>query len=264
MKNIIITFLVLISLSAFGQDIRKIEQDLLTQLKKVHYWREHLNDDKVKGDDSLSNANKILNQKLLNYTSKEPLTLTYDFKELQKEFMTIASSADKKFRIYSWDTELGGTQHDFENVYQYKADKIYSKNIPAKHLAIETDDTEAGKWFSEIFTIETKERKVYLGYLHSIYSTTDSYQAIKLFAIESNALNDTLQLIKTDFKPVNELGFDFNFFSVVNKKERPVKLIYYDNGTKTIKIPAILEGGRVTNDFINYKFTGQYFEKQIK
>lgn len=208
----------------------------------------------------MENENEIFNQKLLDYTSKQPLTITYDFNELQKEHLTIASSADKQFRIYSWDTRLGGTMRDFENIYQYQADnKVHSKSLSDKRK-----EGDPGSWFSEIFTLDTNNRKFYIGYFHAIYSTSDAYQGIKLFDIKDSILNDTLHLIKTKTGIRNELGFDFNFFSVVERKERPVKLIYFDSFTKTIKIPFVADKGKVTNKFIMYKYTGQYFERQTK
>ncbi len=64
----------------------------------------------------------------------------------------------------------------------------------------------------------------------------------------------------------HKVGFEYNFFSVVDRKERPIKLILYDKTTKTLKIPVVIEdeefqNGRVTNKFISYKFDGTYFVK---
>jgi hypothetical protein len=58
------------------------------------------------------------------------------------------------------------------------------------------------------------------------------------------------------------LGFSFDFFSVVDRAERPVKLIDYNAIEKTISIPVVWENGKVTSKLIVYKFTGEYFEKK--
>ena len=78
-------------------------------------------------DEKLSKANEVFEALLLKYT-KNPATLSYKFSELDK-LMFNAMSDDGKFRIYSWDTESGGTMHEFSRVYQYQgADgKVYSK-----------------------------------------------------------------------------------------------------------------------------------------
>ena len=75
-----------------------------------------------------------------------------------------------------------------------------------------------------------------------------------------NTLNDGVKLIKTKSGLNNTLGFNFDFFSVVDFKERPVILIKYNPALKSFSIPVVLENGEVTDKKIIYKFTGQYFE----
>jgi hypothetical protein len=60
----------------------------------------------------------------------------------------------------------------------------------------------------------------------------------------------------------NTLGFGFDFFSVVDRPDRPVQLIKYDGVKKTLTIPVVLEDGKVTGRTIVYQFTGQYFERK--
>ena len=59
----------------------------------------------------------------------------------------------------------------------------------------------------------------------------------------------------------NIINVSFDFFSVVDRPERPVKLIKYDNTKKIIYIPVVYEDGKVTDKFIHYKFNGKFFEK---
>jgi hypothetical protein len=37
--------------------------------------------------------------------------------------------------------------------------------------------------------------------------------------------------------------------------------IYFDAGTQSIYVPVVLGQGKLTDKFILYKFTGQYFER---
>jgi len=259
MKKILLAILIFCTSTTFGQDIKKIEQDLLKHLKKINYWAEFADrGENISPTDSLDKENDIFQRKLLNYTVKQPSTLTYDFKELQKAHLTIVTSADKKFRIYSWDTWLGGTMHYFENVYQFQTgNKVSSKSFSEKR-----QEGDPGSWFSDIFTLDVNGRKIYIGYFNAIYSSSSVSQGIKLFELTNNRLNDEVRLIKTKTGLKNELSFGFDLFSVVDRKERPVKLIYFDNATKTIKIPVVTNKGKVTNKFLTYKFIGQCFEKQ--
>jgi hypothetical protein len=49
---------------------------------------------------------------------------------LQNQGVTIATAADGRLRIYSWDGQTGGTAHNANNVYQYIVnDKVYSSGL---------------------------------------------------------------------------------------------------------------------------------------
>ncbi len=228
--------LIFCSTVTFGQDMKQIEQDLI-----MHF----------------ESGDSLFYSKLLEYLSNEPLTLTYDFAKLKKKGVDIATSADNKFRIYSWDNQSGGSMHYFSNLYQYRSGTKVQVKKPAE---IETEGGDAGGFYSEIFTLDPK-KNIYIGYSNSIYSNKDCAQGIKIFAIENNGLNDSLKLIKTRSGLNNTLNFGFDFFSVVDRPERPIKLIYYDDKTKIVKIPVVDEDGKVTSKFIIYQYTGKYFER---
>jgi hypothetical protein len=88
-----------------------------------------------------------------------------------------------------------------------------------------------------------------------------SSQGIKVFCLENGKLNDTVKIIKTTSGLKNEINFGFDFFSVVDRPERPLKLIKYDSIKKVIYIPIVRGDGKVTKKYILYKFTGEYFER---
>jgi hypothetical protein len=148
--------------------------------------------------------------------------------------------------------------HIFDNIYQYKANgKVFSKTIKESE-----DEGDPGYWYSTIYSLSNAGKTFYLGLRHGIYSTKDTYQGIKAFSISSNSLNAETKLIKTKTGVRNALGFEFNFFSVVNQLERPVRLIKFDAVAKTLSFPVVLENGEVTEKNIVYRFTGQYFERK--
>ena len=243
--------------TTFGQSPIQVEQKLLASFNKIIYWAEHRETtEKVSPYDSLTQTNEIFLKGLLRYT-KIPGTLGYTIKKLQNQGVTIATSEDGLFRIYSWDTETGGTMHIFYTVYQYKSNgKVYSRT-PA-YMNTEGD---AGCFYSNIYSLHANDKTYYLAVSHAILSTRDAAQSINAFCIEDHKLNDTVRLIKTQTRLTNELALEFDFFSVMNHKERPVKLFYYDTNKKTIKFPVVTEKSVVTNKFITYVFTGKYFEK---
>jgi len=256
MKPIIALIFSLYTAHVCGQYTR---HDLLTKFDRISYWADYDNaDSKINKYDSLSRANEVFKTELLVYTSQKPASITDALSELKSKGLTIATSEDGIFRIYSWDDRSGGTMRYFNTVFQYKSEsKVFSKVIRD-----ETSKEELGDWYSDIYILKNAGKTFYLAVKHGIYSSKDCYQAIKIFSIDSGVLNDDVKLIKTKTGIRNELGFDFDFFSVVDRPERPVKLITYNADEKTISLPVVWEGGKVTNKQIIYKFTGEYFEKK--
>lgn len=248
-----------LAFQAFAQSNAQIEKELVAAVKELQnnsvYQGEH-------DDEKLSEAQKVFEEKLLKYT-KSASTLGYKFSELG-ELIYIATSEDGKFRIYSWDLEDGGTMHNFARVYQYQgADgKIYSKT-DAKTNA---EDEGPGSFVYDIFTVNTVGGAFYIVCSNFIGSTQDHGQSADLYKIEGGALDDKVKLIKTKSGLTSSLGFAYNFFSVVDRKDRPIKLISYNPKTKTLRIPVVIEdekfpNGRVTSRFISYQFNGTYFVK---
>jgi hypothetical protein len=258
-KYIFVIFLFLLVSKSFGQTDNDIEQDLLKYFNKIEYWSNYdINDKNIDKYDSLNDASERFTAKLLEYTSKYPNTIKQEFNELKKKGLFIATSEDSLFRIYSWDDMNGGSMRYFDNVYQFNSN---GKEVLSTTLTNRAEG-ETGYFCSEIFSIKNQSETYYLAIINAIHSNKDSYQAIKVFTINKGNLNDSAKLIKTATGIRNMIGFEYDFFSVVDRKERPVKLIKYDYLTKTLKIPVVLESGKVTNRHITYKFTGNYFEKE--
>lgn len=256
--NFAIVFLFVFSFPAFAQSNAKTEQDLVGAIKEVQKWSDY---GSSYDDEKLSKANEVFEDKLLKYT-KNAATLKYPFATLGK-LLTIATSDDGKFRVYSWDAETGGTMHDFSRVYQYQgADgKIYSKTDRPS-----SDEDGAGSFVYEIYTVNAAEGNIYIVCTTFIGSNIDHYGAADLYKIEGSELIDKVKLFKTKEGLTDSIGFEYDFFSVADRKDRPLKLILYDKPTKTVKIPIVIADkqsplGKVTNRFISYKFDGKYFVK---
>lgn len=251
-------FLLTFSFSIFAQTPQTIEQELVKNIKEVQKYSDYGSN---YDDEKLSKANEVFEQNLLKYT-KNVSTLNYKFAALGK-LMQIATSEDGKFRIYSWDTETGGTMHDYSRVYQYQGGdgEVYSK----------TDDNSeeeggAGSFVYAIYSVDSKDGKIYIVCSNFIGSTQDHYQSADLYKIKGVTLIDKVKQIKTNSGMTDTLNFEYNFFSVVDRKERPIKLILFDKITNTLKIPVVINdkefpNGRVTNKFISYKFDGTNFIK---
>lgn len=98
-----------------------VEHTLSKKFQRIAYWRDYPKDDTtVAFDDSLGMANLDFQNSLLKIASTYPASLKYDFTLLQDSGLIIATSDDHRLRIYSWDSELGGTAHNFMSVFQFR------------------------------------------------------------------------------------------------------------------------------------------------
>jgi hypothetical protein len=259
MKLLAIISFIFSALIAHSQNMSAVERSLLANYRRINYWKSYAGDDeKVDKFDSLEKANIIFQKALVNMASNYPGSLTYDFKLLRDSGLTIETSNDHHFRIYSWDSEEGGTMHIFLNVYQW---------IGEQHVYAKASDSSGGKdgiagvFCTPIYTFYTPGRTYYLVINHAIFSTKDESQDIQAFCINKRSLNDSVRIFKTQTGLQNAIGFEFDFFSVVDRPERPIQLIDFDITNKIVKIPIVFENGTVTNRWIRYKWTGKYFER---
>jgi hypothetical protein len=211
-------------------------------------------------DEKLAKNNADLRDKLLKY-GKRADTLKFGFPGL-KDKMYVTTSKDGRLRIYSWDQETGGTMHDFASVFQYKgkSGKIYS--WAEKTL----EDESAGVFYHQIFQTDTTGGPIYLGVSTFIGSTSLAGQTIKAFRINGEKLDSETKVFKTTSGIKNSVGFAFDFFTVVDHPERPVRLFFYNEANKSFRFPVVIEDkrtpqGRVTSKFITYRFDGKYFVK---
>ncbi|HEU5165539.1 MAG TPA: hypothetical protein VFU29_08380, partial [Chitinophagaceae bacterium] len=161
----------------------------------------------------------------------------------------IATSEDSLFRIYSWDTWAGGTMHFFNNVFQYN----YNGKVITEFLELTEDDPSG--FFPDIFTLKSGGKTYYLVINNEMYSTKDVGESIQIFAIEKGKLNQNVKLIKTPSGMTSIISVEFDFFSVVDRTERPVRVIKYDKNKKIIHIPVVYEDGKVSEKFIQYNST---------
>src|SRR5215467_4758827 len=174
----------------FAQDLQSIEAKLHDAFSKIEY---HQHSDHEKG--SLIKANESFEKMLLEYTSANPETINYDFKELVAAGLTIATSEDSLFRIYSWDTKTGGSMHYFANVFQLKNGK---KTFSKRYLKETEDDRpDPGCFYFQINDIKIGKRKYYLAQSQAILATTIFTYTIKTFSINGSRLNDETRIIKT-------------------------------------------------------------------
>lgn len=249
MKKIFIIFVLFLCSKPTFSQIAKFESDLLTKNAGVGRGLNSTN------RDSINYYTTKFSEQLQNYIIKNPQSLNYKFSKLiSSKLCEIATSKDGLFRIYSWDLLTGGSMHFFSSIFQFKAKGQIYTFVPKE---IEGD---AGCFYSKIHSVNIGNKTYYLAIGNGIYSTKDANQSIQAFLIEKNKLIDTQTIFKTKNKELNRIDVNFDFFSVVDRPERPVELIKYDSIRQIIFIPVVKENGAVTNKNIQYKLKEDKFE----
>jgi len=247
----------LICLRASAQTSKAIEADLYKSFKKINYWNNRRSTDTTANwVDSLEKANDVFGKKLKHYTSAYPFTIDQKFSGFSNTGLTINDSGDGHFRIYSWDTYMGGTMHDFANVIQYKTGQ-------KTNSILDTTSGEGEQYvycYSGLYTIKANNQSYYLALYYGVFSGKDRGEGIRIFSIEKGNPIDA-KLIKTQSGLRSKLYYDYDLFSIPkNVKDAD---IHYDPGNKTISLPVVVDPGKITGKRIVYKFTGKYFEKVI-
>jgi hypothetical protein len=244
----------LLSANLLAQTPMQIEDDLLKSFNRIDHWYQKTNNTTyvASASDSLFQANDAFARKLEHYGGKFSSTLTYPFNLLKKD-LDIPTSSNGLFRIYSWDTETGGTQHFFENVFQYKSGTKTTAEI-------DTLKSEGYANYQKIYTLKVNGKSYYLAIYLFIESSKYAGNGIHVYTIKNGELISP-NLIKTHSGLHNDLSYEYDFGSVVDvdyeKRPRP----YFDEKTKIIYLPLVDGNGQMTKRFILYKFTGQYFER---
>jgi hypothetical protein len=248
---------ILLSLgSALSQTPRSLENTLLRGLAVIDRWSNY---GATPDYEKLEPANEAFKKELLR-SARIDATLSYPFTKL-KEKMYVVTSRDGKLRIYSWDRQTGGTMHDFDSVYQYrgKSGKVYSWSSSG-------EEDSGGVFYHDIFQVDSRQGAIYLPVSTFIGSSSLAGQTISAVKIEDEKLDTNAKVIRTASGLSNSISFGYDFFTVVDRPERPIRLFKFDPIGRAFMFPIVVEDektpqGRVTNKLIRYRFDGTYFVK---
>ena len=253
MRKLFLAYIIL-SISVVADSTQtpaSIETKLLSRYRNIEKWSSY---GENSDQERLDKENELFKNEVLNF-ARLPKTLSYPFPRLKKA-INIATSKDGRLRIYSWDMQTGGTMHDFDMVYQYRGDsgKVYSVAGTARGF------------YHDIFQVNSHTRPIYLTVSTFIASGTYLSDSLTVAIIRGDKLVLDSKLIRTDKGLQNAIDFSYDFGSVMDRKERPVKLFTFEPAKSTFSFPVVIEDeetpqGRVTNKRIRYRFNGSYFVK---
>lgn len=237
-----------------NQSVEKADTiDLLTEenkLLKIHHDVSAAMGN-MRNDSLLAISSKQFTDSLAYLIKNNNNTFNYPFEKLQKEnALKMATSADKKLRVYSWDNNSGGTMRFFNQMYQFNA----NGNITVNE-SLASNDAQA--YFSKIYTVQNKNNEsIYLVISNSILSSKYSVQHINAYKIGSENLQSAA-VFKTKTNTLDKISVEYDFFSVVDRPERPVELITFENNT--LKIALVDDKQNVTSKNLIYEWNGDVF-----
>lgn len=249
-RSVLLIALIFAGHSGFGQSLARAEATLCRQLQIIDSFSEAFRgpSHNIDAYDSISRYDSLFGEMLQRLTAGNPASMHYPFTRLQNQGVTIATSADGRLRIYSWDGQTGGTAHNANNVCQYiDNDKVYS--------TLTIVDGGPGETYSAIHLFKRNNKTYYLAASGAIIATLHVYAALEILQIDSGQLRDNVPLIHTASGITGTLGFDYILDSDEDAN------FNFDPVTGTITFPLVLENGHVTKRKIIYTFNGKYFAR---
>lgn len=243
---------------AFADD-KKVEASLVAALEEVSKYSMYRPDG---GDDydKLEAANTKFRDLLLKVTSENPSTLKFGFPKLG-EMMSIKTSPDGNFRVYSWDTESGGTMHFYDNVYQFRT----AKGVSSQGSIYEEGDAQS--FVNKIEELEAPDGKIYLHFGTSVLSSSLRGQSVTTFRITKEGKLKEAKVFSDQGEETATIAVGFDFFSLPEDK-RGEHVFFFDPVMMTLSYPVVKETeefiqGEVTNERVTLLFDGKRFA-QIK
>jgi hypothetical protein len=248
LKPSLLAILCFVTYNLSAQRPKKIKEDLLQSFREIDCWDAQKSTDST-GEvyDSLARANEIFSKKLKYYAEMFPFTIAENF---PIDGLSCTSS-DGLLKIYSWDSHTGDTQHTFKSVIQYKTGE--------KTIAL-MDTSRGGYNYRKLYRLTVGNKTYYLATYYGIVSLYTRGEGIRIFTIENGRLTDKVKLIKTKSGTTDQLYYSYDQH-LTNSGIMSEVTLAYDPKAKTITFPIVAQNMWITDNYITYKFTGQYFER---
>jgi len=244
--------------TAVAQDMKTIEQNLLQVFQRIKYWNSYSDlDSTINRYDSLEAANTRFQRALTQSTTQFPATLQYGFRQLQDSGMVIATSPDRKLRVYSWNSHTGGSMVIYERVFQYLTPTGVRSTDQTG-----SDEHDGVEWIWKIAPFHTRNHTYYLAFSRAITCGACRSEAVKAYSIATRNLQGPLPLFMSDGVKNAVLSVDFRDFG----RTAPLKsghAIVYDSVHHSFRVPSTDEmDGTLSAPYHIYRWTGNYFAKQ--
>lgn len=185
---------------------------------------------------SIENLNELRNflKQSIEQNKIEYFTYSADTTFLPKT----VESEDHKLKIYSYDNMLGGSMRYFDKIWMYNE----TDDLSRINAIFEWNEFEAKGMVYAIKMINKDRKTYYLVFGQNILSGRDIQNYVEAYEIVNNELSVS-NLFQKDHKNIHKIEVSYDFFSVVERPERPIELIRYANDT--LRVATVDDMGKV-------------------
>lgn len=196
---------------------------------------------------------------------EDTCTFYYDFPYVtdSTEIVNIAASDDENVRIYSWDTQLGGTMVCWDNVIQYRSNgkiKSYDGSIWSVDESREENEIDFGCWTKAIYTFNRNDgQTIYVTESYFRESSSYGYSTLDAF----NISDGKLKMIEDAFVIPNDnfhLGIEYiipSWYFLTDGKGWDW-IFSLDRNTQTFYVPVV-DDLELLDQYDLYRFNGNKF-----
>lgn len=241
--------------SASAQTALAADKHLAYCLERIAYWHENNARDLSENGDSLEQANQRLEITLKDRCAHLPLDVALPFSE--QAGLNIATAGDHLFRIYSWDTRLGGTMHVYNAIVAYRTPeaRIVFKRIDVDSVSKAKDDR--GYWYHTIKMYELPMHTTYVAVGKSMEGTQYIGEHVLAFGDGSSDVH-TVNYFEAAGRKVNAISYSYDLLKLKGKAPS----IHFSRDSKKLYIP-IVERELFTGKYLVYKYSSFTFQKSV-
>lgn len=179
---------------------------------------------------------------------------TCTFPLAQEAGVSIVHSPDKKIRAFSWDTQTGGTMHEYGNIVQFTRinGQIRQISLPLNRIEEISQDTLPPHGTAYLFY----DHGTAFGRLHGKSASWWRISGSRLAAAKLFALTKPTHLIAYEYEPHSQGKLPQNFRHFV-----------YDRKKQTLSFPVVRSTeaysfGELTTNRIIYRYQNGRFVRQ--
>ena len=235
-----------------------------TQRLEEYEKREYAFIEGIENYDDLDLREKA-NDDFAKWLLKDTCTFHYNFPNAtdSTEIVNIAESDDGNIRIYSWDTQLGGTMVCWDNVIQYRSNgkiKSYDGSIWSVDESREENEIDFGCWTKAIYTFNRNDgQTIYVTESYFRESSSYGYSTLDAF----NISDGKLKMIEDAFVIPNDnfhLGIEYiipSWYFLTDGKGWDW-IFSLDRNTQTFYVPVV-DDLELLDQYDLYRFNGNKF-----